>query len=67
MASPRPRIYVGDELIPHFVRTYGDARPGTLAALISSGDTLEIAVPHGSAAARLKATPGTRVFVTAGQ
>ena len=45
------------------VRTYGEAKPGTLVALISSVDTLEIAVVQGNAATRLGAKLGSMVRV----
>lgn len=47
-----------------WVRTYGDASPGDLVALIGSSDLVEIAVVQGSAADRLQAGPGTPVTVT---
>jgi S-adenosylmethionine hydrolase len=46
-----------------WVRTYGEAAPGTLVALIGSNKHMEIAVVQGSAAARLKADVGTPVVV----
>ena len=56
-------ITVNDQVVPTRVRTYGEAAPGTLAALISSVDTLEIAVTQGNAAARLGAKLGSVVRV----
>lgn len=43
------------------VRTYGEARPGELVALLGSSGRLEIAVREGSAARRLAAARGTPV------
>ncbi len=54
-AGPHERI--------RLVRTYADAPPGEVIALISSGDRLEIAVNQGSAAARLQAGLGTFVRI----
>lgn len=49
--TPRPvRITVGDCEVPARVRTYSEATPGSLIALISSAGMLEIAVVRGSAA-----------------
>jgi S-adenosylmethionine hydrolase len=46
-----------------WVRTYAEAEPGTLVALASSTDLLEVAVVQGNAAHRLQATIGTPVTV----
>jgi S-adenosyl-L-methionine hydrolase (adenosine-forming) len=43
------------------VRTFADAEPGELVALVGSFDTVEIAVRDGSAAARLAPVPGASV------
>jgi len=56
-------IWAGSTQIPRLVRTYGEAKPGSLVALVSSMDTLEIAVAQGSAAATLKAATGMSVRV----
>jgi S-adenosylmethionine hydrolase len=53
----------GTAVTPRWVRTYAEVGPGTLVALFSSSGTLEIAVPHGSAAARLGAGVGAPVTV----
>jgi S-adenosylmethionine hydrolase len=45
-------------------RTYGEAEPDELLALVGSDGRLEIAVREGSAAARLKARRGTAVRLT---
>ncbi len=47
-------------------RTYGDAQPGEILALISSFGLLEIAVAHGNAAARLATGVGAPVEVLLG-
>jgi S-adenosylmethionine hydrolase len=47
-------------------RTYGEAAPGELMALVSSDGRIEIAVRDGSAAARLGARRGTVVRLTSG-
>jgi S-adenosyl-L-methionine hydrolase (adenosine-forming) len=56
-------ILVGDHRVERLVRAYGEAQPGSVIALISSADTLEVAEVHGSAARRLGATVGTPVRV----
>jgi S-adenosyl-L-methionine hydrolase (adenosine-forming) len=62
--APGPvRILVGDHEVTRRVQTYGEAPPGTLVALISSADLLEIAVTGGNAAERLGAAVGTVVTV----
>jgi S-adenosylmethionine hydrolase len=57
---------VGDLRTRHRVRTYGDADPGTLVALMSSGGMLELAIAQGNAARQLHAGVGTPVRVIAG-
>jgi S-adenosylmethionine hydrolase len=54
-------VKVGGQEVPRFVRTYAEAEPGTLVALVSSDGWLEVAVAHGSAAQRLHAGVGTVV------
>jgi S-adenosylmethionine hydrolase len=54
-------IRVGAHEVPRFVRTYGEAEPGALIALVSSDGWLEIAISHGSAARQLQAGVGTVV------
>ena len=44
-----------------FCATYGNQPPGELVALVSSNDTLEIALTQGNAAAQIMAPVGTRV------
>jgi S-adenosylmethionine hydrolase len=64
--AARPvRISLAENELPCLrVRTYGEAAPGTLVALVSSVDTLEIAVTQGSAARRLSAGVGTPVTLS---
>jgi S-adenosyl-L-methionine hydrolase (adenosine-forming) len=59
------RLLVGKHWFKRFawVRTYAEAKPGALAALISSDDKLEVAVIHGNAARRLHARVGTPLGV----
>ncbi len=56
-------VKVGSHEVPRIVRTYVEAEPGTLAALVSSDGWVEVGVSHGSAARRLQAGPGTVVTV----
>ena len=44
-----------------FCATYGSQPPGELVALVSSNDTLEIALTQGNASAQIKAPVGTRI------
>jgi S-adenosylmethionine hydrolase len=65
LGDRQARLSLGGQEFPcHRVRTYGEAPPGTLVALVSSADTLEIAVVQGSAARQLGANAGTAVVVT---
>jgi S-adenosyl-L-methionine hydrolase (adenosine-forming) len=57
------RVAIGRAPAVRLVRTYGDAEPGTVVALIGSGGRLEVAVVNGSAAARLGAGVGATVEV----
>jgi hypothetical protein len=50
-----------------FVETYGTGPQEQLVCLINSNDACEIALPHGSAAARLAVQVGDRVVLTQGQ
>lgn len=56
-------VQVGDHTVPLQVRTYADAGPGSLVALVSSGGRLEVARVQGDAARMLGATVGTPVTV----
>ncbi|WP_242392877.1 SAM hydrolase/SAM-dependent halogenase family protein [Anaeromyxobacter oryzisoli] len=49
-----------------WVRTFGEARPGELLALVGSGGRVEIAVREGSAAERLRAVRGVPVRLVLG-
>jgi S-adenosylmethionine hydrolase len=59
----RFRVWIGDAEVVYWVKTYSDADPGTLVALLSSAENLEIAVVNGSAAKQLRAEVGTTVLV----
>ncbi len=56
-----PRITIAGRVLS-CRRTYGEARPGELLALVNSFDVLEIAVPGGSAAATLGVGRGAPVL-----
>ncbi|MFN4257744.1 MAG: S-adenosyl-l-methionine hydroxide adenosyltransferase family protein [Gemmataceae bacterium] len=60
-------ILMDNREVANRVRTYADAAPGTLVALVSSGGWLEIAVVQGNAAQRLQVIAGARVLVTGSQ
>jgi S-adenosyl-L-methionine hydrolase (adenosine-forming) len=66
LAAAAIRVQVGKGETGRRVRTYGEAEPGTLVALISSWGRLEIAVAQGSAADRLGVGKGTPVSVLPG-
>jgi S-adenosylmethionine hydrolase len=55
------RLVVGAREITRVVRTYGDAAPGDLVALVGSQGVIEAAVVQGRADAALAARIGTRV------
>jgi hypothetical protein len=57
------RVRVAGIDVPLIVRTYADAEPGTLLALVSSSEWLEVAVNRGDAARQLKAGVGTPVTI----
>ena len=57
------RILVGGRAVTRVVRTYGEAPPGSLVALVGSQDALEVAVVEGSAGDRLAAAVGTPVTI----
>jgi S-adenosyl-L-methionine hydrolase (adenosine-forming) len=57
------KIVVGNREVARPVRAYGEAEAGTLIALISSFDLLEVAVTNGSAQKELSAQVGTPVSV----
>lgn len=54
------RLQLGSQWL-RSVRTFADAEPGELVALVGSFDTVEIAVRDGSALAKLQPTPGASV------
>jgi S-adenosylmethionine hydrolase len=54
------RLQVAGKML-RSVRTFTEAEPGELVALVGSFDTIEIAVRDGSAAARLQPVPGASV------
>jgi S-adenosyl-L-methionine hydrolase (adenosine-forming) len=59
------RFMVGNVTVDREVRTYGEAKAGTLVALPSSADLLEFAVSQGNAASQLGAKVGMTVKVQA--
>lgn len=62
--SPRSAmVAVAGRTIPGFARTYGDAAPGSLVALIGSTGLVEIALVEGSAAEKLAVGRGAQVTV----
>ena len=63
LGNQRVQIMVGDQQVFHRVRAYGEAEKGTLVALVSSADLLEVAVNGGSAQKELGARVGIPVTV----
>lgn len=61
--SDQGAVIIGDAEVTERVRAYGEAPAGTLVALTSSFDTLEVAEVQGNAARRLGAQVGTSVFL----
>jgi S-adenosylmethionine hydrolase len=57
-------VHVAGQAV-RIVRTYGEAAPGELVALVGSGGFVEIAVRDGHAAARLRLQRGQAVTLTA--
>ena len=57
-------VKAGPHDVPHLVNTYAEAPTGDLCALFGSTDHLEVAVPGGSAAARLGLGRGAPVTVS---
>ncbi len=55
------RVRIAGIEVSRIVRTYSDAEPGTLLALVSSSEFLEVAVNQGNAAQLLNAQTGTPV------
>lgn len=60
-------VEIGGRIIAKSVKTYGDAEPGTLVALMGSTGRLEIAVVSGSAADRLGLGIGANVELRRGE
>src|SRR5262249_8333446 len=60
-------VRVGQHEVTRWVRTYAEAGPGSVVALVSSSGQLEIAVAQGNAARRLQAAAGTPVSVISNQ
>lgn len=56
-------VHLGPHRIGRRVRTYGDAHPGELVALVGSSGYVEVAVVQGNAALRLEARVGTPFIV----
>ena len=56
-------VCVGETTVPRCVRTYGDAKPGELVALVASNGALEVAVAQGNAAKALNVGVGAKVTV----
>ena len=63
MDDPHIQILVGDQAVTRCVHTYGEAEKGTLVALVSSFDLMEVAVSGGSAQKKLGAQLGSTVSV----
>jgi S-adenosyl-L-methionine hydrolase (adenosine-forming) len=59
-------VCIAGKRVARRVRTYGDAEPGALVALIGSSGRLEVAVVQGSAAAQLGIGVGATIEVTTG-
>jgi S-adenosylmethionine hydrolase len=57
------RLCVGGREVGRLVRTYGDASPGTVVALVGSQGVIEVAVVQGRADVTLAARVGTEVLV----
>src|SRR5581483_1872265 len=59
----RFQLWIEDIEVLYWVRTYADAEPGTLVALLSSTAKLEIAIVQGHAAQQLQKAVGAPVRV----
>lgn len=57
------QVLIGGQVIEGLSRTYGDAPPGELIALLDSSNSLSICIVNGSAAGHLKLRPGAPVEV----
>ncbi len=56
-------VYVGPLRVGPLRMTYADVNPGEIVAILGSTGMLEVAINQGSAAAQLRAAPGTLVIV----
>jgi len=65
-AEKKFQLQVGGRTLTRLGRTYGEAPPGELLALVGSHGYLEIACARGSAAVRLQGGTGLRVAVRRG-
>lgn len=64
MIAPSPRGgFHAQHHVRTLVRTYGDAEPGTVVALVGSQGCIGTAVVRGSAAVQLAVTVGTPVTI----
>lgn len=57
------RVCVADVEVPRIAGSYAETEPGTLLALVSSYESLEVAINQGDAARQLGASIGTPVTV----
>jgi S-adenosyl-L-methionine hydrolase (adenosine-forming) len=57
------RVVIGPLEVTQWVRTYGDAAPGTVVALVASEGRLEVAVTQGNAARKLSVGVGAPVVL----
>jgi len=57
------KVKVEGHVVEHWVRAYGEATPGELVALVSSGGFVEVAVVQGNAARSLEVGRGAAVHV----
>ena len=60
---PAARVVVAGGAVPRRVRTYSDAPPGELVALVSSNGLLEVAAVQGNASRKLSLGVGGAVRV----
>jgi S-adenosylmethionine hydrolase len=63
----QPEVHVGERVVRRWVRTYGQAVPGEIVVLISSGGWLEIAQVNGNAARSLGLERNARVILIPNQ
>ena len=60
-------VEILDQAVDRLTTTYAESPPGTLVSLIGSSNRVEVAVVNGSAARRLGAGRGTRVYLRRGR